>query len=59
MFQGVRAMKSFVVPLVLTVLFPVLLHRRTRRTYTYYMKLLLWHLRGCPDNAGLFISSRG
>ena len=59
MFQGVRAMKSFVVPLVLTVLFPVLLHRRTRRTYTYYMKLLLWHLRGCPDNAGLLISSRG
>jgi hypothetical protein len=56
-FQGVRFAKSFIVPLVLSILPFLLLHRRTRRTYIYYLKLLLWHLRGCPDNAGLFISS--
>lgn len=58
-FQGIRIIKSLVVPLVLSVLFPLLLHGRTRRTYVYYVKLLLWHLRGCPDNAGLNISSPG
>jgi len=56
-FQGVRFAKSFIVPLVLSILPFLLFHRRTRRTYIYYLKLLLWHLRGCPDNAGLFISS--
>jgi hypothetical protein len=56
-FQGVRFAKSLIVPLVLSMLPFLLLHRRTRRTYIYYLKLLLWHLRGCPDNAGLFISS--
>jgi len=56
-FQGVRFAKSFIVPLVLSILPFLLLHRRTRRTYIYYLKLLLWHLRGCPDNAGLYISS--
>ena len=59
LFQGTRFTKSIVVPLVLSVLFPLLLNKRTRRTYLYYLKLLLWHLRGCPDNAGLFISSPG
>mgnify|MGYP000883006129 CR=1 FL=1 len=58
-FQGFRIAKSIVVPLVLSVLFPLLLHRRTRGTYLYYLTLLLWHLRGCPDNAGLLISSPG
>jgi len=58
-FQGFRIAKSIAVPLVLGVLFPLLLHRRTRRTYQYYLKLLLWHLRGCPDNAGLLVSSPG
>jgi len=56
-FQGVRFAKSFIVPLVLSIIPFLLLHRRTRRTYIYYLKLLLWHLRGCPDNAGLYISS--
>jgi len=58
-FQGIRFMKSFCVPLVLSALFPVLLHRRTRRTYVYYLSLLFWHLRGCPDDAGLLVSSPG
>jgi N-acetylglucosaminyl-diphospho-decaprenol L-rhamnosyltransferase len=56
-FQGIRIVKSFIVPLVLSILPFLLLHRRTRRTYIYYLKLFLWHLRGCPDNAGLLISS--
>lgn len=56
-FQGIRLTKCFFVPLGLSV-FPLLLfHTRTRRTYSYYVSLLLWHLRGCPDDAGLLVSS--
>lgn len=59
MFKGIRFTKSLCVPLVLSVLFPLLFHRRTRRTYVYYLSLLLWHLRGCPEDAGLLASSPG
>jgi hypothetical protein len=58
-FQGIRLTKSFFVPLVLTALPLLLLHTRTRRTYVYYLNLLLWHVRGCPDDAGLLVSSPG
>ena len=27
--------------------------KRLRIRYAYYLKLVLWHLRGCPENAGL------
>jgi hypothetical protein len=57
-FQGVRFMKSLAVPLVLSVFFPMLLHKRTRRTFEYYVNLLLWHCRGCPEEAGLLANSR-
>jgi len=58
-FQGIRLAKSFFVPLGLSVIPFLLLHRRTRRTYVYYLSLLLWHLRGCPSDAGLLVSSPG
>ena len=58
-FQGVRFAKSLLVPLVLSAFLPLLLHKRTRRTYVYYLNLLLWHLRGCPEDAGLLVNSRG
>jgi N-acetylglucosaminyl-diphospho-decaprenol L-rhamnosyltransferase len=58
-FQGIRLAKSFFVPLGLSVVPFLLLHRRTRRTYVYYLSLLLWHLRGCPSDAGLLVSSPG
>jgi N-acetylglucosaminyl-diphospho-decaprenol L-rhamnosyltransferase len=56
-FQGIRLAKSFFVPLGLSVIPFLLLHRRTRRTYVYYLSLLFWHLRGCPSDAGLLVSS--
>lgn len=58
-FQGIRFTKSFCFLLVLSVLFPLLFHRRTKRSYMYYVSLLLWHLRGCPEDAGLLSSSPG
>ena len=58
-FQGIRFAKSFFVSLGLSVIPFLLLHRRTRRTYVYYLSLLLWHLRGCPADAGLLVSSPG
>ncbi len=58
-FQGIRLAKSFFVPLGLSVIPFLLLHRRTRRTYVYYLSLLFWHLRGCPSDAGLLVSSPG
>ena len=58
-FQGIRLAKSFFVPLGLSLVPFLLLHRRTRRTYVYYLSLLLWHLRGCPSDAGLLVSSPG
>lgn len=58
LFQGVRLMKSIVVPAFLAAVPIVLFHRRTRRTFLYYLRLLQWHVRGCPDDAGLLVSSR-
>lgn len=58
-FQGIRFTKSLCFLLVLSVLFPLLFHRRTKRSYMYYVSLLLWHLRGCPEDAGLLSSSPG
>jgi hypothetical protein len=58
-FQGIRLAKSIFVSLVLSVLPLLLLHKRTRRTYVYYLNLLLWHLRGCPDDAGLLVNPPG
>jgi GT2 family glycosyltransferase len=58
-FQGIRLAKSFFVPLGLSAIPFLLLHRKTRRTYIYYLSLLLWHLRGCPADAGLLVSSPG
>ena len=52
-FQSVRLMKCTVLVAVLTVLPFLLAPRRTRRTYAYYAGLLWWHLRGCPESAGL------
>lgn len=59
LFQGIRLVKSFFVPLLLTAAPVLLLHRRTRMTYGYYARLFLWHVRGCPEDGGLLLSSPG
>ncbi len=52
-FQVVRVLKVSLF-LVVTTLLPVfLLKARARRTYLYYLRLLSWHFRGCPDDGGL------
>jgi N-acetylglucosaminyl-diphospho-decaprenol L-rhamnosyltransferase len=52
-FVFVRFIKnivSFVLYLILS-LFP--LKPKLRRTYGYHFNLFLWHLKGCPERAGL------
>jgi N-acetylglucosaminyl-diphospho-decaprenol L-rhamnosyltransferase len=40
--------------LALSSLLPFfLIRRKTRLSYVYYLNLLMWHLRGCPDSRGL------
>ncbi len=58
-FQAVRVGKCFFMIVLLSVLAFLLVRERTRRTYLYYLELFLWHLRACPDNAGLLASSQG
>ncbi|MDR2017509.1 MAG: glycosyltransferase family 2 protein [Syntrophobacterales bacterium] len=52
-FQLVRFVKATVFLAVLTCLPILLIGKRTRRTYTYYARLVMWHFSGCPDDAGL------
>jgi GT2 family glycosyltransferase len=49
-FLAIRFTKA----LFLSIFFPlVFFGQRMRIKYTYYVKLISWYFRGCPDNAGL------
>ncbi len=49
-FDAVRFIKA----LVFVVFTPFsIFSAKMRMRYSYYLKLLWWYLRGCPDNAGL------
>jgi len=52
-FESVRLIKVAAFLILLTCLPFLLIGERARRTYVYYAGLVRWHLRGCPDNAGL------
>jgi len=56
-FILVRVMKSLLFLLVATLLPFLLLSQSTRRKYDYYSRLILWHAKGLPDDAGLRSSS--
>ncbi len=58
-FVAVRAAKAILFLLPVTLLPFFLTVESIRRKYGYYMRLLTWHLRGCPDNAGLRLNPRG
>lgn len=58
-FVAVRAAKAVLFLLPVTLLPFFLASEPMRRKYDYYFKLLAWHVRGCPDNAGLHPNSRG
>lgn len=49
-FDSVKFLKAF----IFIVMVPSLLFgSRSRLRYSYYLKLVIWYLRMCPDNAGL------
>ena len=52
-FVAVRVGKALLFLLPVTLLPFFLIRKSMRRKYSYYVRLLTWHLRGCPDNAGL------
>jgi N-acetylglucosaminyl-diphospho-decaprenol L-rhamnosyltransferase len=52
-FMAVRCAKSLLFVVPTTVLPFLLLKDSTKRKYVYYLRLLLWHFRGCPDDEGL------
>jgi GT2 family glycosyltransferase len=53
-YYGLFVTIRFVKALFLVVLFPLIFFgERMRMKYAYYVRLLSWYLRACPDNAGL------
>ncbi len=58
LFVLVRLAKSVLFLLVSTLLVFLLLDASVRRRYAYYSRLLLWHIQGCPDDAGLRANSQ-
>jgi hypothetical protein len=52
-FILVRLMKSIVTLLIYPLLPLLFFKERQRRQYILYLHLLLWHIKGCPDDAGL------
>jgi GT2 family glycosyltransferase len=50
MFMAVKLIKA----MVLAMLFPLpLFGKRMKMKYTYYLTLISWFFRGCPDSAGI------
>ncbi|MBP7530031.1 MAG: glycosyltransferase family 2 protein [Syntrophorhabdaceae bacterium] len=49
-FDSVKFLKAFIFVVVMPFL---LFGSRSRLRYSYYLKLVIWYLRMCPDNAGL------
>jgi GT2 family glycosyltransferase len=53
-YYGIFVAVRFVKALFLVMLFPLLFFgKRMGIKYAYYVRLISWYLRGCPDNAGL------
>ena len=53
-YFGIFVVVRFIKALFLVVLFPLFFFgKRMRMKYTYYVRLISWYFRSCPDNAGL------
>jgi N-acetylglucosaminyl-diphospho-decaprenol L-rhamnosyltransferase len=52
-YQAVRVLKVSLFLSVATLLPFLLFRERMRRTYSYYLRIIQWHLDGCPDDSGL------
>jgi GT2 family glycosyltransferase len=57
-FVLVRVCKALLFLLPVTLLPFVLCDKSIRRRYRYYARFLMWHAHGCPDDAGLRVSSQ-
>ena len=56
-FAAIRIAKGLLFLTVATLLPFLLFAASIRRKYAYYARLLRWHSKGCPDDAGLRSSS--
>jgi hypothetical protein len=52
-FKTIRFFKCFVFLMIFSTLPFLPVREKLKRSYTYYTKLFLWHIKGCPDNTGL------
>jgi GT2 family glycosyltransferase len=53
-YYNIFVVVRFIKALFLGMFFPLLFFgRRLRIKYAYYLRLIFWYFRGCPDNAGL------
>jgi N-acetylglucosaminyl-diphospho-decaprenol L-rhamnosyltransferase len=52
-FTFIRFIKNLTSLAVYTILAPLPFKPKLRRAYAYHFSLFLWHLKGCPERAGL------
>jgi N-acetylglucosaminyl-diphospho-decaprenol L-rhamnosyltransferase len=52
-FTFIRFIKSLISLTLYSILSPFLFKPKLRRAYRYHFNLFLWHLKGCPERAGL------
>jgi len=54
-FKTVRFFKALFMFFFLSIMFFFLFDEKRKRSYIYYARLILWHMKLCPDNGGLRI----
>ena len=52
-FKTIRLIKCCIFLVIFSILPFSPVKEKLKRSYAYYTKLFLWHIRGCPDNTGL------
>jgi N-acetylglucosaminyl-diphospho-decaprenol L-rhamnosyltransferase len=52
-FKAVRFLKCCIFLIIFSILPFLPVKEKLKRSYFYYTKLFIWHIKGCPDNTGL------
>jgi N-acetylglucosaminyl-diphospho-decaprenol L-rhamnosyltransferase len=52
-FTSVRFIKNLISLVLYSILAPFSFRPTAKRVYAYHLSLFLWHLKGCPEKAGL------
>lgn len=52
-FKSIRFLKCCIFLIIFSVLPFLPVREKFKKSYTYYAKLFIWHIKGCPDNTGL------